>query len=115
MLINLRESKLFTHPPEERFARNYEDVWGEMWERRVQKGYTPRDLCEFYRVRTGQRIPQGVVKRWLWRSEVYHLVEPAMKKGACVVVSSYFGAYEEAVLREITKNISVHPKNKILP
>jgi hypothetical protein len=115
MIINLKKSSLFTENPVSRFAKEHHDIWGEIWRRYISLGYSVRDICDYYHIKTGQRIQPQTIKRWIWRTEIYKLTEPIMEKGVELVKSSYFREHEERVIKELLKNISEHPNSKILP
>jgi hypothetical protein len=110
MIIALRESKLFTHDPDKRFAWEYDvpqGLWKEMWRRYQLLDYTARDLCDLYYVKTGKVMSPRTVNRWVWRSEVYMMAKPVIEKGAQHVTSEFFGRHEMDVVKELTKNIRV--------
>jgi hypothetical protein len=116
MIINLRQSTLFTSDPIKRFDEQYGvNIWGDIWKRYKNLEYTTQDICDLYLIRTGERIKTQTIRRWIWRTEVYFMAKPILDKGASCVRSSIFGKKEGEVLKELLKNISEHPKNKILP
>lgn len=119
MIINLTKSNLFTEEPDMRFAREHSlprGLWTELWKRYKLYEFTIPELCEYYTMKTGRKTSNKAISRWIWRSEIYSLAHPAIKKGAEVVISSFFNQYEWQVIRELTKNVksSVHQNPKTL-
>lgn len=116
MIINLRQSTLFTSDPRDRFDEKYGvKIWADIWKRYKNLDYTTQDICDLYLIRTGERIKPQTIRRWLWRTEVYFKAKTVLDGGASCVRSSFFGSLEDEVVRELLKNISEHPKNRILP
>lgn len=116
MIINLKKSVLFTSNPAQRFNNKYNvDLWDKMWYRYKTLSYSPEELGEYFHIKTNKRIHPQAIRRWIWRMEVYNKTLPIMNKGVECVKSSYFGKYEEDVIKELSKNISVHPETKIFP
>ena len=119
MIIYLRKSSLFTIDPDERFAREYKVPTGllrEIWKLYKIRDYTIQEICEFYEMKTKKPISQKSMIRWMWRTEVYGMAVPAIKRGAHAVRSDYFKQYEWNVIRELTKNLksSVRQNTKTL-
>lgn len=116
MIINLKKSVLFTSNPSERFNKKYNtNLWDKVWYRYKTLDYSPEELGEYFHIKTGVRVHPQSMRRWIWRMEIYNKTQPVLKRGAECVVSSFFGEHEEEVIRELSKNISVHPKTKIFP
>ena len=120
MIIHLKKSTLFTVDPDLRFARENSvpfGLWSDMYRRYSQLMYTIDEVREFYEFKTGQKKTNWYLARWIWRSDIYWRVNPIMKQGAEMVVSSYFGEDEMRVIKEITKNLraSVNKTTKALP
>jgi len=119
MIIHLTKSELFTELPENRFSKEYlvaPQVWTEIWRRYALMEYSPKELCEYFQIKTGKKIAIKSMKRWIWRTEVYCRANHLMKSGVRVVVSEFFGEFEEPLMRELLKNLksSVQKKPKIL-
>ena len=115
MIINIKKSILFKDPTI-RFLNEYgNNLWQEMWRRHKQLNYTPRDMADYYHIKTGDRIKTQTIKRWIWRNKIYNKVEPVAKKGVECVNSAFFDEDEEKVLKELLKNFSEHPNTEILP
>lgn len=120
MIINLKQSKLFTIDPDKRFAREYglpEGLWNLIYRRHKILEYSIDELCELYQIKTGKKTTHLVISRWVWRSDVYNKASKALESGACTVVSSYFGDLEWSIIKELTKNLqsSVKKDTKALP
>lgn len=75
-----------------------------------------KDLCDFYEIKSGRKTSGQSMKRWIYRTEIYCRAQDAIRKGAEVAMSSYFGEYEDFLLKEITRQMrfSVKGNNKIL-
>lgn len=119
MIIHLTKSELFTEPPEDRFAREYDlppQVWTELWRRYMLLEYTYDELQEYFELKTKKKIGSKALRRWIWRTQVYCRANHVMRAGVEVVVSNFFGEYEERLIRELLKNVknSVQAKPKIL-
>lgn len=116
MIINIRKSSLFTTDPDFRFSREYgvpRGVWTELWLRYKLHDFNLKDLCLLYELRTRKIAHPKSIQRWIWRSEVYSLVLPALKKGAVCVNSAYFREYEMEVIKELTKNIKTSVRQNV--
>jgi hypothetical protein len=108
MIIHLNKSKLFTVEPSKRFAKEFgvdEKVWVECWFRYRVKGYTINDLRDYIHTKTGRKPKYLSIHLWVTRTEVYSKAKEAFKMEASVVVSSFFGKYEDFVIKQITKHI----------
>lgn len=119
MIISLKKSILFTRDPDLRFAKEYNlpvGVWRDLWKRYKLYGYTIKDVCDFYEMKTNRKTNYTAMSRWIWRSEIYSKVHPLMNKGVELVTSEFFGNDEDQVIKEITKNIpfSVNGDTKTL-
>lgn len=108
MIIHISKSDLFTKDPDIRFANQYNlprGFWNFMFNRAKHLEYTVQELCELYRIKTGKEMPDFSMRRWLWRTEIYNLAFPFIKKGAQTVVSEVFGEYEDELIKELTKHM----------
>lgn len=117
MIIKLYNSTLFTKPPHERFAlKTGYDVWQELWRRHKLLGYTTNELCELYKIKTGQDTTPQSINRWIWKTEVYSMTQPVMKEGVRMVQSEFFKDHEQKVIKELLKNLksSVRKDPKIM-
>lgn len=119
MIINIRNSILFTVDPDIRFSKQYGNQPGtlkDIYRRYKILGYTIPELCDFYEMKTGNKSTQKSMKRWIWRTEIYIIALPAINSGAQVVTSAFFKKHEWRVIKEITKNLksSVRKKTKTL-
>lgn len=119
MVIRLTKSKLFTEEPDIRFCKEYnlpKGFWTDMWRRYALLDYSLKDLCDFYEIKSGRTTTGQSMKRWINRTEVYCRAQDAIRKGAEVAMSEYFGEFEDFVIKEIVRQMrsSVNDKNKIL-
>lgn len=119
MVIYLTKSKLFTEEPDIRFCKEYnlpKGFWTDMWRRYALLDYSLKDLCDMYELKSGRKTTGQAMKRWINRTEVYCRAQDAIRKGAEVAMSSYFGEFEEFLLKEIARQMrfSVKGENKIL-
>jgi hypothetical protein len=108
MIIKIHESKIFTEKPNERFSDLYNvkaSLWNEMYRRHVLLHYTPKDMADFYRVKTGKCIKVQSVKKWIFRTRVYMRAREATKMGARAVTMEFFGELEEELTKELFKNV----------
>jgi len=115
MIIKIQESDLFTRDTDSRFCKEYnlpKGFWSDLWRRYKALDYSIVDLCDFFELKTKKPMLRITMRRWLQRAEIYNRAQPAVKKGAEVVMSEYFGDMEWNVIRELTKNISVSPSPK---
>lgn len=107
MILKLHDSKLFTVDTADRFAAHYKvspKVWNELWKRH-NNGYDEESLAGVFIFRTKQPITTKAIRRWLAKTEVYCRANVAMSMGARVVQSSFFGVYEEFVIKEVLRNM----------
>lgn len=108
MLINLHQSELFTKEPAIRFAIQYDvpvELWENMWRKYKIYEYTTSDLREYYQMKTGRRIRNQVIYRWIFRTEIYAKTKPIMKDGVRTVNSTFFGNLEKKVIDELFKHM----------
>ena len=113
MIIYLNKSILFTKDPDERFSIQYNKPKGtlkDIYRRYKIMNYSMGELCEFYEFKTNTKITKNSMKRWMWRTEVYIIAQPAMESG--VVVSSFFKKHEWKVVKELLKNLKYSVKGK---
>lgn len=116
MIINLKQSKLFTIDPDTRFSHEYnlpKGVWSEIWRRYKFLEYTPSELKAYYEIKTGRKAGANLLSRWIWRADVYWRAQIAIEKGAHCVNSSFFGDNEWLVIKELLKNIKVSVKQDV--
>lgn len=108
MIINLSKSNLFTLDPDLRFSLQYETprgLWNLIFNRYKYLELEVPDLIQLYQIKTGKEIDYFAMRRWVWRTEVYRVAEPFVKKGAQTVISDIFGKYENDIIKELTKHI----------
>jgi hypothetical protein len=108
MIINLKQSVLFTVHPDVRFSKEYgieQGLWREMYRRYKILDYTLVDLGDFYHVKTGKQVTKQTLLRWIWRTDVYYRANAVMEEGVEVVQSEFFGIFEYEVIKELLKNI----------
>jgi hypothetical protein len=107
MIIKIHESKIFTEKPHERFSKLYNvklSLWNEMYRRHLLLNYTPKDMADFYRVKTGKTIKAQSVKKWIFRTKVYIRGREATKMGARAVTTEFFGDLAQELVDELLKN-----------
>jgi hypothetical protein len=107
MIIDITKSMLFRMHPDIRFAKWCKlpvGFWTEIYRRHKLLGYSNEELREFYLIKTGKIPTAHLIERWLWRTEIYHITEPLIKKGVRHVNSSIFREYENLVIQELTKS-----------
>jgi len=117
MIILLTKSILFTQDPAVRFSKRYDkpvELWKEIYRRYKIMGYTVEEAGDLYHVKTGSRINSKALRRWIWRSEIYEMSIPVVKRGCEVVKSDFFKHHEDYVVSELTKNISGAPNNRVV-
>lgn len=108
MIIKLHESTLFTVDPAIRFGKEYDvspKVWNEMWKRYGLYEYDFAGLCGYFQYMTDKKLSHKVIKRWIMRTEIYCRATHVMRMGVRVVDSSYFGAFEADLIKELTRNM----------
>jgi hypothetical protein len=120
MLILIRKSELFTGDPDKRFSKKYkvqQGLWKEMWRRHQILNYSNQDLADYYEIKTGKKLSNQNVKRWINRTKVYIKIKPIIDEGVLSVNSYFFGDLELFVMKELTKNLksSVKKELKVLP
>ena len=118
MIIRIT-SKLFTTDPDSRFAIEQNlprGLWNDLWRRYKFLGYTPGELKEFYHLKAGKETNINTINRWIFRTEIYHKVQPAVKKGAQAINTEVFGEFEEKLIQELTKQYrnGVKRNNRII-
>jgi hypothetical protein len=119
MIICILKSDIFTIDPDIRFSKEYNvpiGTWRELWRKYKLLAYEESDLRDLYFLKTGRYASRNMIPRWKWRTEVYSKTKPLLEKGTQAVQSSFFGEYEERVIKEVLKNMStsVHKTNKVL-
>jgi len=108
MILDLTQSKLFTVDPDIRFSREYllpQGTWKELWRRYKLLDYSNGDLRDYLFVKHARRLSYRSMDRWIQRSEIYMLTRPVLERGAKMVNSEIFGAYEQYVMDELTKQL----------
>lgn len=108
MIILLANSDLFTRDPDRRFSDAQgvrPGVWRDLYRRHKLYGYKPRDIQDFYLAKCGKTVSRQAVHDWLWRTQIYAMAQPLVKKGARAVQSSYFGDHEAKLVRHLTRNL----------
>jgi len=108
MIIQLTKSRLFTVEPAKRFAKEFDvddKLWLEIWLRYKLMGYNIQELQEYTHIKVGRRPSAKCIRRWIIRTEIYSMARDVFKVGGSVVVSSYFGKYEQEVINEITRGM----------
>lgn len=108
MIINLKESELFTITPATRFARAYDlspKVWDELWKCYAVRGDSYEALAALLYYKTGKKVIPKTMQRWVMRTKIYAKALPAIEKGAHIVHSYHFDELENDVIRELTQNL----------
>lgn len=108
MIIHLTKSKLFTVDPSKRFAKEFnvpENVWSECWLKYKLYKFSREDLRNYVEYKIGRKPSSASIDRWVVRTEIYSIARKAFKMDARVVQSYFFGEYEQAVLKELLKNM----------
>lgn len=108
MLVKLRNSRLFDTSPAIRFGNQYgvsHDVWTELWKRYSLLEYTPRELAEYFLIKTGKQVKERQIKRWIFLTEVFTKTKPARDKRALVISTEIFGPLEDKVIEELTRHM----------
>lgn len=108
MIIYLEKSKLFTVHPAVRFALIYkchQNVWKEVWRRHKQNQYDLDGLCGYLYYKTDVKLDKDLMRRWMWRQEIYDRAHAVSKLGVRVVQSEFFAEYEEDVIDELTRSM----------
>lgn len=114
MIIKLSESKLFTHDPSLRFAREYgvtPKLWNELWKRYILLEYDMDGLCGYFQYKTNRRPNARSLKRWIVRTQIYCRAQEIILMGVRVVDSSFFGKFEQDVIDELTKSMRFSNKS----
>lgn len=108
MLIYLTKSKLFTEDPAIRFIeerKTDKDIWNELWKRYKLLEYTDKDLCEYLEFKTGHKMLEKIMHRWMVRGEIYQRARPFIKQGVETVTTEFFEDYEQELIDELTRNL----------
>ena len=108
MIIDLSKSHLFTRDPGNRLSSKYDlpnGLWSLIYRRYKILDYSIDEICDLYELKTKKTMGKKNMRRWVWRTEVYEKAQFALKEGAHVVNSNYFGDMEWSVVKELTKNI----------
>lgn len=105
MIIRI-DGKLFTIPPDERFAIIHNlnrGFWNELWRRFSMLEYTPTELKEYFELKTGKKTNSNTMQRWILRTQIYYKVQPFVKKGVSTVSTEIFGDLENDLIKELTR------------
>ncbi len=108
MIITIYKSKLFTIHPKNRFAREYgcdPVIWEQLWRRYKLLEYDIDGLCGYFVIKTGKKPSPTSIRRWILRAELYDRAQHAIEKGIKAVDSSFFGDFEEEVIKEATRHL----------
>ncbi|NBW09217.1 MAG: hypothetical protein EBR82_14455 [Caulobacteraceae bacterium] len=108
MIIDLTQSRLFIVEPDDRFAKEFglpKGIWRELWKRYTLMGYNQPEMREYLLIKTGRKISEGSVCRWIIRTKIYSVSNGILKMGAKHVNSEVFGEYEDYVIKEMTKHL----------
>ncbi len=108
MIVNITKSKLFTTDPDVRFSKEYSvpnGVWIEAWRRYKLLDYSTSDLKDFIFVKYARNLEYPTLGRWIFRSEIYSITAPLIKRGVECVNSEIFGSFEEKVMNELIKSL----------
>ncbi len=108
MIIKLKESKLFTKDPAIRFADEYRispEIYKELWRRYKLLEYSIPELCEVFYIKVGRPMKRKNMDEWMFRGNIYMLTYDKMKIGVEIVNSSFFGEYEQRVMKELLKHM----------
>lgn len=106
MIINIKNSKIFTDDPAARFAREYslpQESWNELWRRYKLLEYTNGDIKDFMFMKYARNLHPSTVYRWIVRGRVYEILYPHIKNGVIHVNTEIFGDLEEIVINELVK------------
>ncbi len=107
MILQLKESKLFTTDTALRFAKEYRvspRIWNEVWKRHLE-GVDSEALAGYILYKTGHKIKVTVVNEWLIKTEIYCRANHVIRMGVRVVQSEFFGIYEDFILKEVLRNM----------
>lgn len=108
MIITIIKSKLFTIDPKHRFAKEYDCdpfIWEQLWRRYKLLEYDIDGLCGYFVIKTGKKPTPTSIRRWILRAELYHRAQFALQKGIQAVDSSFFGEFEDDVIKEATRHM----------
>lgn len=108
MIINLSKSTLFTVEPAKRFAKQFrcdERVWIDCWLKYKLLDLRTNELGDYVYIKTGKKLNNFTVRRWIIRTEIYSHAREAFKMGTHIVTSQFFGKWEEYVMDELLRNM----------
>lgn len=114
-MIILLKSKLFTDP-DARFSKEYNiprGIWNEMFRRYKLNDYPLKDISDLLLAKSGIRVNEKTLNRWIVRSEIYTIARPHIEQGQRAVQSAIFHRFEDDLVSEITKNLRFSVKKKI--
>lgn len=106
MKIDLNQ-KIFQRDPYKEFARRYnvsEKLWVEMYHNRyLWHNYEIPILTEYFTLKTGNKICERSIRRWIKRTEVYNKAQKAITMGVRIVTPEYFDNMTEVELKDLCK------------
>ncbi len=104
-IISLHQ-RFFTQDPDALFSKKRkvkEGLLNEMYYRYFVKDYSPKDLQEFYEMRTKKKaIDRKNLCVWLKRMEVYKRAKIALDAGAQDCVPQFFGDNADFVIKYLS-------------
>ena len=115
MIIDIRNSQIFTIDPSIRFSKEYGlplTAWVEVWRRYKLLDYSNGDLRDYLFIKYARNLNYMTMKRWIQRGEVYSITCPLLKEGVIHVNSQIFKDYEEYVMNELVKPLKNGATNK---
>ena len=108
--------RLFTEEPDALFSKKrnvQKGLLDEMYYRYIVKGYTPKDLQEYYEIKTKRKpIDRKNLCVWLKRIEVYRRAKIATDMGAKTCLPAFFGDNAEFVSKHIYEKYKTNALNK---
>lgn len=114
MILDLTKSKLFSIDPDLRFCKEYAvpiGTWTECWRRYKLMGYSAGDIKDFVFIKRMRSLSYTTIDRWIFRTEIYSIVNPHLKKGVKHVNSDIFKEYEQEVINELVKKLKTGESN----
>lgn len=114
MILNLTKSKLFKKHPDTRFSEEYtvpKGAWNEIWRRYKLLDYSPADIKDFVFVKYARSLSYPTISRWIFRTEIYSISAPLIKKGVVHANSEIFKEFEEELMNELLKTMQYDDTN----
>lgn len=62
-------------------------------------------LCGYFQYKTGRKPNRESIRRWIVRTEIFSRANHVMLMGTRVVDSTYFGKFEQELIKELTRNM----------